>query len=81
MPQTVQSTDYDEWIRLGQRIQRALTIHHYPDTPAIQQAREALRAALQREPEHRTDAAAVRYRRRIIETFDRAVERDSRLSR
>lgn len=79
MPQTQQS-DYDQWIALGQRINRALETHHYPDTPAIQRAREALRQALQREPEHRTDAAAVRYRLRIIEAFDRAVEHDSQFA-
>ena len=80
MPPTPQDTDYDVWITQGERLNRALAIHHLPDIPAIRRAREALRAALQREPEHRTWASAVRFRRRILDQFDRAVERAERYS-
>ena len=75
---TQQNDDYDERIALSQRIQKALSPHHYPDSTAVQRARDRLRQALEREPAHRTDAAAIRYHRRIIEQFDRAVERDAR---
>ena len=69
----------EEKIReVNDRVHRAPHVHYYPDVRELQIARAQLLARLDKAPEHRTEAARIRYLEEAVRPFERVARRVAR---